>query len=67
MRGDLFNRSLDNKYKEGEIVYAKECPCIPLIIRRYVNRMYYCRIVDDPEDDDLVYYERELIQSLRKS
>lgn len=62
-----FKPSLDNKFKEGEIVYAKECPAIPLIIRRYVHRIYYCRIIDDPEDDELVYYERELVQGLKKS
>lgn len=54
-------QSLDNKYKEGEIVYARECPTIALIIRRYINRLYYCRIVDDPEGNELVYYERELL------
>lgn len=67
MAADRFKPSLDNKFKEGEIVYAKECPTIPLIIRRYIHRVYYCRIVDDPEDDELVYYERELVQSLKKS
>ncbi len=64
---DRFKPSLDNKFKEGEVVYAKECPSIPLIIRRYVHRVYYCKIVDAPEDDELVYYERELVEPLRKS
>ena len=63
---DRFKPSLDNKFKEGEIVYAKEYPTIPLIIRRYVHRVYYCRIVDDPENKELVYFERELTQSLKK-
>jgi len=62
-----FKPSEENKYKEGEIVYAKECPSIPLKVRRYVHRIYYCRIVDDPEDDELVYFERELVQALKKS
>lgn len=61
-----FKPSLDNKYKEGEIVYAKECPGIALIIRRYVSRIYYCKIVDDAENDELVYYERELQEALQK-
>lgn len=62
----LFKTSLDNKYKEGEIVYAKECPDIALIIRRYVNRIYYCKMVGDPENDEMVYYERELMEALKK-
>ncbi|MBO3697891.1 hypothetical protein [Roseivirga sp. E12] len=64
---DQFKPKKDNKYKEGEIVYAKECPSIPLVIRRYVHRVYYCKIVDDKEEDELVYYERELIQPLEKA
>lgn len=62
-----FKISKENKYKEGEIVYAKECPSIPLKIRRYVHRVYYCRIVGDAENDELVYFERELVQTLKKS
>lgn len=67
MGSDRFKPSLDNTFKEGETVYAKECPTLPLIVRRYVHRVYYCRKLDDPEGDELVYYERELVQALRKS
>lgn len=61
---DRFKPSSDNKYKEGEIVYAKECPTIPLVIRRYLHRVYYCKIVDDTKGEELVYYERELTEAL---
>ncbi len=58
---DRFKPSLDNAFKEGEIVYAKECPTIPLMIRRYVHRVYYCKLVGNEEAKELVYYERELV------
>ncbi len=50
----------DNKYKIKEIVFAIDQPKTALIIQRYVNGVYYCKIVDDPNNTALVYYEREL-------
>lgn len=64
---DRFKPTFDNKYKAGETVFAKESPTIPLIIRRYVHRIYYCKIVDDPENAESVYYERELTKAPEKS
>jgi len=55
-----FQPTFDNKYSEGAVVYAKECPNLALIVRRYVHRIYYCRVLDSPEGGELAYYEREL-------
>jgi hypothetical protein len=44
---------MENKYKEGEEVY--------LIVRRYVDRIYYCKIKKDLKLKELVYFERELM------
>lgn len=52
---------MDNKYKEGEIVYAKINPNIKLIIRRYVDRIYYCKVFEDLNQKEQVYFEREII------
>jgi hypothetical protein len=52
---------LENKYKEGEEVYAKINPSRKLIIRRYVDRIYYCKIKEDPTLKELVYFEREIL------
>jgi hypothetical protein len=52
---------MENKHKEGETVYAKEKPNVVLIIRRYVDRIYYCQIKAAPGGKDLVYFERELM------
>ena len=54
-------RTKKNKYKEGEVVYARVYPTIKLIIRRYVDRIYYCNIAEAPQKKDLVYFERELM------
>ncbi len=51
---------MENKYKEGETVYAKVNPECKLIVRRYVKRIYYCTIRDNPEEKELVFFEREL-------
>ncbi len=51
---------MENKYKEGDIVCAKENPSQKLIVRRYVDKIYYCRVKDEPTAKELVYFEREL-------
>ena len=52
---------MENMYKEGEEVYAKEDPSLKLVIRRYVDRIYYCKVKEDPDRKEFVYFERELI------
>lgn len=54
---------MENKYKEGDIVFAKENPTRKLIIRRYVDRIYYCKIQEDDSAKELVYFERELTEN----
>jgi hypothetical protein len=50
-----------NKHHENEEVYAKVHPNVKLIVRRYIDRVYYCKIASAPERKELVYYERELM------
>ena len=50
----------EGKYKAGEVVYAKINPDLKLVIRRYLDRIYYCQLQADPKNKDLVYFEREL-------
>ncbi|MFZ9047124.1 MAG: hypothetical protein ACO2ZZ_14820 [Cyclobacteriaceae bacterium] len=50
----------ENKYKEGDVVFAKIEPTQKLIIRRYVDRIYYCKVVGDQNTKEVVYFEREL-------
>lgn len=50
------------KYKEGEVVYEKLKPAIKLVIRRYVRSIYYCTVLANPHQKDLVFFENELTQ-----
>jgi uncharacterized protein YodC (DUF2158 family) len=52
---------MGNKFKEGEVVQAKVNPALNLVIRRYVDRIYYCKIQQDLTHKELVYFERELV------
>jgi len=36
-----------SKFKEGQKVYAIENPTQQLFIRRFLDQIYYCRVVDD--------------------
>ncbi|GHN02390.1 hypothetical protein WSM22_38790 [Cytophagales bacterium WSM2-2] len=51
----------DNLYKEGTIVSAKVDPSRKLVIMRYRQRIYYCAVVDHPDQNDYAYFEKELI------
>jgi hypothetical protein len=50
----------EQKYEVGEKVFARSAPGDQLKIRRFVDRVYFCRLVSDPQGPDLVYFEREL-------
>ncbi|MBK7668254.1 MAG: hypothetical protein IPJ32_13505 [Sphingobacteriaceae bacterium] len=52
---------MENLYKEGDVVTAKENPTKKLVIRRYVDRIYYCKIQGEPDAKELVYFEREFV------
>lgn len=53
-----------NKYKEGSIVVARTDPGQKLLIRRFVDHIYYCKIYDDQKAPELVFFERELTDDL---
>lgn len=51
---------MENKFAEGSAVHALEAPEIQLLVRRYVDRVYYCTVKNDPGHKDKIYFEREL-------
>ena len=51
---------MENKFLVGETVFAKVHPEVMLVIRRYVDRIYYCRLKEGKSHKDLVYFEREI-------
>ncbi|QDH81291.1 hypothetical protein FKX85_20555 [Echinicola soli] len=52
---------IQNNYHPGDIVYARVNPSTKLVIRRYIDRIYYCQVQEFPERKDLVYFEREFV------
>lgn len=50
-----------NSFNVGDTVFSKSEPDRPLIVRRYLQRIYYCRLKNDDNDVDLVFFERELV------
>lgn len=52
-----------NTYQAGDVVYAKVNPALKLTVRRYIDRVYYCKVTNDPKGKELVYYERELVNT----
>ncbi len=39
----------EHKYNEGDIVWALEAPNVKLVVRRYIDRIYYCKAFEDLE------------------
>lgn len=58
MREEINN---DNLYKEGTIISSKKEPTVNLLIDRYRQRIYYCSVAGHPDQNNLVYFENELI------
>ena len=52
---------MEGKFKEGEIVYARMYPAKKLIVSRYADKLYYCRVPENLKLKELVYFERELM------
>lgn len=50
---------MENKDKEE--VYAKVNSSLKLIIRRYADKVSYCKIKKNPMLKELAYFEKELI------
>jgi hypothetical protein len=53
-------RNMDNKYPEGSLVYAIAAPEERMVIKRYIDRRYYCRQQKDAAQKERVFFEREL-------
>ena len=58
---------MENKFKDGEEVYAKADHSVKLIIRRKWNEIYFCKIKDNPTAKEKVYFERELTSEPKKA
>jgi hypothetical protein len=52
---------MDSTYKAGTLISTHSDPDTSLIIIRYLDRIYYCEAINDPDHRLLAYFERELI------
>ncbi len=52
----------ENKYKAGDAVYAKIKPDVKLVVRRYIDRIYYCKFFNEPNRKELALFESEIVE-----
>lgn len=53
-------KTMKNRYKKGDLVFAKVRPCVILVVRLYVRKVYYCAIQNNTAANELVYFDSEL-------
>lgn len=51
---------MENKYKKGDVVAERIRPALKLVIRGYMDRIYYCKDQEGLAGKELVYFEHEL-------
>jgi len=56
----------NSKYKIGTAVFARSIADEPLIILRVANGTYYCKLADNSDKTELVYFEGELMSLQEK-
>ena len=51
---------MENKFKEGEIVFASSHPMLELTVISIIEGHYHCRVQAEPTRQELVYLESDL-------
>jgi hypothetical protein len=51
---------MENKFKSGDIVCAIINPTTPLKVRVFARKVYYCDVLNKPDENEKVYFEREI-------
>lgn len=51
----------ENRYIAGDTVCSKINPEVKLVVRRYVQKIYYCQFPNEPERKELVFFDRDLV------
>ncbi|WP_299184817.1 hypothetical protein [uncultured Aquimarina sp.] len=57
------NKNIILKYEVGDTVFTKINPNISLIVRRYINGIYYCGFQNDPDRWELGLHKKDLVGS----
>ncbi len=50
-----------SKFIAGDLVYARTNPNQQLVVRRLLDRVYYCKVKGKVGERELMYFERELV------
>ena len=50
---------MDTKFKSGDFVYALEERNLKLIVKRYVDKIYFCEEANEAGTGLRAYFERE--------
>lgn len=59
-------RGKKGKYSVGTSVFAKATPDEHLIVLRFDINTYYCKLADESDPTELLYFEVELMSSEEK-
>jgi hypothetical protein len=51
---------MKNIFKTGDIVCTKVNPKKPLKVRVFARKVYYCDVLNKPNEKEEVYFEREI-------
>jgi hypothetical protein len=51
---------MKNLFKTGDIVSTKVNPRKPLKVRVFARKVYYCDVINMPNEKEEVYFEREI-------
>lgn len=54
---------IPNEYQPGEVVFAIINPSVKLVVRRYLDQIYFCREAANPDGRDIAFFERELMRA----
>lgn len=55
---------MENLFKTGEIVYSRNPPRVKMIVRRNVDKVYYCKVFNHPGNREMSFAERDLMASI---
>ncbi|HEY5823940.1 MAG TPA: hypothetical protein VIT44_06240 [Cyclobacteriaceae bacterium] len=61
-----FRTEIKTLFKQGDLVHERIHPTQKLIVRGYVDGLYYCEAQEAPQRKKLVFFERELVAETRE-
>lgn len=53
--------NMENRFKEGEVVEERIRPGQKLVVSHFSKHVYYCKVQENQNRKELVYFESDLI------